>query len=172
MARDRKRLLNFQEALGVRLKQAAAQPKRDSRLAVVSGGKHFLLNLDDIAEVSPAGQMTQVPFTKQWFMGVTNVRGTLYAVSDFAAWLLGRKTALGETSQLVLLGQRLSRFRTAILVERVIGLRLLDDMSPVADVAKSEWENSIWRDKSGTDWYELDLAKLLMNNEFLQVVKN
>ncbi|MDC6711194.1 chemotaxis protein CheW, partial [Leclercia adecarboxylata] len=77
--------------------------------------------------------VTAVPFTKAWFLGVTNVRGTLYAVSDMAAWLLGRRTPQSDAVRVVLLGQRLARLRTAIMVERVVGLRLLDDTVGIPD---------------------------------------
>ncbi len=172
MARDRNRLLNFQAALGQRLKQAAAQPKRDSRLAVYAANKHFLLDLADVAEVAPVSAVTPVPFTRAWFLGVTNVRGTLYAVSDMAAWLLGRRTPSNDATRVVLLGQRLARLRTAIMVERVVGLRLLDDMVSIPNEPLRTWEKSAWRDKDGTAWYEIDLASLVMDNEFLQVVQN
>jgi twitching motility protein PilI len=172
MARDRNRLLNFQEALGKRLKQAAAQPKRDSRLAVVAGDRHLLLDLADIAEVAPLSPLTPVPFTKSWFLGVANVRGTLYAVSDFAAWFLDRKSSVKDSSRVVLLGQRLARLRTAVLVDRVVGLRLLDDMSAMSNIKLSSWEAAAWQDKDGTAWYEIDLGKLVVNSEFLQVVQN
>jgi twitching motility protein PilI len=172
MARDRNRLLNFQAALGQRLKQAAAQPKRDSRLAVFAANQHFLLDLADVAEVAPVAAVTPVPFTKSWFLGVTNVRGTLYAVSDMAAWILGRRTTSSDAMRVVLLGQRLARLRTAIMVERVVGLRLLDDMVGIPDAELRPWEKSAWRDKDGTAWHEIDLANLVMDSDFLQVVQN
>lgn len=172
MARDRNRLLNFQAALGERLRLAAAQPKRDSRLAVVVGDRGMLLELDQIAEVAPVTPITSVPFTKSWFLGVANIRGTLYAVSDLASWLLGKKSGVRDSSRVVLLGQRLARLRTAVLVDRVVGLRLLDDMERGSDDTLAEWELAVWKDRDGMAWYEVDLGKLVANDGFLQVVQN
>jgi twitching motility protein PilI len=172
MARDRNRLLNFQASLGERLRLAAAQPKRDSRLAVMVGDRGMLLGLDQIAEVAPMAPVTPVPFTKTWFLGVSNIRGTLYAVSDLPAWLLGKKSSIRDSSRIVLLGQRLARMRTAVLVDRVVGLRLLEQMEPAPSVALAEWELAAWKDREGVQWYEVDLGKLVVNDGFLQIVQN
>jgi twitching motility protein PilI len=172
MARDRNRLLNFQASLGERLRLAAAQPKRDSRLAVIVGDRGILLELDQIAEVSPIAPITPVPFTKSWFLGVANIRGTLYAVSDLPAWIMGKRTGIRDSSRIVLLGQRLARMRTAVLVDRVVGLRLLEDMQPNAGAMLADWEVSAWTDRDGMAWHAVDLGKLVVNDNFLQVVQN
>jgi twitching motility protein PilI len=171
MARDRNRLVSFQEALGQRLRLAAAQPKRESRLAVRVADQNLLLDLGDIAEVSQIAQFTSVPFAKAWFLGIANVRGTLYAVSDLPAWMQGgRRSAMTAASRVVLLGQRLARLRTAIMVDRVIGLRLLDSMKAQTDVALAPWEKNRLTDADGIVWREADLGKLVEQQEFLQVV--
>ena len=55
-----------------------------------------------------------------WFQGVANVRGNLYSVVDFAAFV-GVGTAT-ERARLVLFGERL-RSAAALLVDRSLGLR-------------------------------------------------
>ncbi len=171
MARDRNRLVSFQEALGARLKLAAAQPKRESRLAVRVADHNLLLDLADIAEVAQIAQFTSVPFAKSWFLGIANVRGTLYAVSDLPAWMQGtRRSAMTAATRVVLLGQRLARLRTALMVDRVIGLRLLDAMRPLTDATLAPWEKARLTDADGIVWREADLGKLVEQTEFLQVV--
>jgi twitching motility protein PilI len=171
MARDRNRLVSFQEALGARLRLAAAQPKRESRLAVRVAEHNLLLDLGDIAEVAQISTFTSVPFAKQWFLGIANVRGTLYAVTDVSAWMQGSKrSAMTAATRVVLLGQRLARLRTALMVDRVVGLRLLDAMKPQADVALAPWEKNRLTDADGIVWREADLGKLVEQQEFLQVV--
>jgi twitching motility protein PilI len=171
MARDRNRLVSFQEALGARLRMAAAQPKRESRLAVRVADYNVLLDLGDIAEVAQITQFASVPFAKSWFLGIANVRGTLYAVSDVSAWMQGgRRTAVTAATRVVLLGQRLAKLRTAIMVDRVVGLRLLDAMRPMADADLAAWEKTRLTDADGIVWREADLGKLVEQQEFLQVV--
>lgn len=171
MARDRNRLRDFQQALALRLRQAAELPQRQSRLAVRVGDRRYLLNLDDISEVAPVGQVTSVPLTQPWFMGVTNVRGSLYAVSDFAAWLGLHITSDIGARRLILLGQRLGKLRAGLVVTRVVGLRLLDEMKPHETSRRRAWELASWLDRDGAGWIEVDLQQLALDAEFLQVVR-
>ena len=171
VARDRNRLRDFQQALAQRLRQAAELPQRQSRLAVQVGDRGYLLNLDDISEVAPIGQVTPVPLTQPWFMGVTNVRGTLYAVSDFAAWLGVHLTSDIGARRLILLGQRLGKQRTGLVVTRVVGLRLLDEMKPHDTSRQRAWESASWLDRDGVGWIEVNLEQLASDAEFLQVVR-
>lgn len=171
MARDRNRLRDFQEGLAKRLRQAAELPQRQSRLAVQVGDRGYLLNLDDVSEVSPLGLIASAPLTQPWFLGVTNVRGTLYAVSDFALWLGLHVTSDLNAKRLILLGQRLGKVRAGLVVTRVVGLRLLDEMKAHDAPLKRAWESASWQDRDGVGWVEVDLGKLALDGEFLQVVR-
>ena len=171
MARDRNRLRDFQQALAQRLRLAAELPQRQSRLAVQVGERGYLLNLDDISEVSPIGPVTPVPLTRPWFLGITNVRGTLYAVSDFAVWLGLHFTSDIGARRLILLGQRLGKHRAGLVVTRVVGLRLLDEMKPNDAVLCRTWERASWLDRDGVGWIEVDLEQLAADAEFLHVVR-
>lgn len=171
MARDRNRLRDFQEGLAKRLRLAAELPQRQSRLAVLVGDRGYLLNLDDVSEVSPVSNITSAPLTQPWFLGVTNVRGTLYSVSDFAQWLGLHVTSDLNAKRLILLGQRLSKVRAGLVVTRVVGLRLLDEMKTHDAQLKRAWENASWLDRDGVGWIEVDLEKLAADAEFLQVVR-
>jgi twitching motility protein PilI len=132
---------------------------------------NLLLDLGDIAEVAQISNFTSVPFAKQWFLGIANVRGTLYAVTDVSAWMQGgRRSAMTAATRVVLLGQRLARLRTALMVDRVVGLRLLDAMKLQADVELAPWEKNRLTDVDGIVWREADLGRLVEQQEFLQVV--
>ena len=171
MARDRNRLRDFQEGLAKRLRQAAELPQRQSRLAVLVGDRGYLLNLDDVSEVSPVADVASAPLTQPWFLGVTNVRGTLYSVSDFAQWLGLHVTSDLNAKRLILLGQRLSKVRAGLVVTRVVGLRLLDEMKAHDAQLRRAWESASWLDRDGVGWIEVDLEKLAADAEFLQVVR-
>jgi hypothetical protein len=73
-------------------------------------------------------------------------------------------------TRVVLLGQRLARLRTGVMVDRVIGLRLLDSMRTEAQVELAPWERARLTDADGIVWREADLGKLVEQQEFLQVV--
>ena len=171
MARDRNRLRDFQQALAQRLRLAAESPQRQSRLAVQVGERGYLLNLDDISEVSPVERLTPVPLTRPWFLGVINIRGTLYAVSDFAAWLGLHFTSDIGARRLILFGRRLGKHRAGLVVTRVVGLRLLDEMKPHEAVLCRTWEHASWIDRDGVGWIEVNLEQLASDAEFLHVVR-
>ena len=171
MARDRNRLRDFQEGLAKRLRQAAELPQRQSRLAIQVAERGYLLNLDDVSEVAPLTEITSAPLTQPWFLGVTNVRGALYAVSDFALWMGLHVTSDLNARRLILLGQRLGKVRAGLVVTRVVGLRLLDEMRTHDAPLKRAWESASWLDRDGVGWIEVDLAKLSVDADFLQVVR-
>lgn len=171
MARDRNRLREFQEGLAKRLRQAAELPQRQSRLAIQAGDRGYLLDLDDVSEVAPIAVIAPAPLTQPWFLGVTNVRGTLYAVSDLALWLGLHVTSDLNAKRLILLGQRLGKVRAGLVVTRVVGLRLLDEMKAHDAPLKRAWESASWLDRDGVGWIEVDLEKLANDAEFLQVVR-
>ena len=170
MARDRNRLREFQEALSLRLREATELPQRQSRLAVLIGDRGYLLNLDDISEVAPVGIIAPVPLTQPWFLGVTNVRGSLFAVTELTSMLRLRALPDHGARRLILLGQRLSKQRAGLVVSKVVGLRLLDDMKALDIESRRPWETTNWQDRDGATWVEIDLGRLAADADFLQVV--
>jgi twitching motility protein PilI len=82
-------LKDFQEGLAARLKAAAGDAAPSARLSFQAGESRWLVRLDGSGEVLPVPPVARVPLTRDWFLGVTNVRGVLYGVSDFAMLLGG-----------------------------------------------------------------------------------
>ena len=115
-------LRDYQRELSERLKSAAAAGVAASRLGVQAGAEAWLVSLADAGEVIPAPAITPVPLTKPWFRGVANIRGKLYGVVDFPAFLGGAPVAPGEQVRLLLLGDKF-RMGSALLVDRLLGLR-------------------------------------------------
>jgi len=162
-------LRDFQEDLASRLKAAAGEAAPSARLSFESGDSRWLLRLDGSGEVLTVPEVSRVPLTKDWFLGVANVRGVLYGVSDFAAFLGGQATVRGAENRLLLIGQP-HGVNVALLVTRLAGLRNLSELEPVDDLdAVSPWGAEAWRDGEGRTWRELDGAKLLAHRDFLDV---
>jgi len=51
----------------------------------------------------------------------------------------------------------------------VLGLRNLTEFSQVDDAAERAWASRTWRDKTDNEWRELDLSRLVQDQQFLQV---
>src|SRR6185295_14620547 len=79
-------LRDYQRELAERLRQADSA-RSASKLGVQVGAQSWLVDLVEAGEVLPVPPITAVPLTRAWFRGVANVRGNLYSVVDFAAFL-------------------------------------------------------------------------------------
>lgn len=162
--RRRHKLRAFQEALSSRIAAAATVVQKDLRLGVRIGGRDWLLALPDAGEVMPVPDITPVPLTKPWLLGVATVRGRVYSVTDLAAFLGETPLPAHPQARLLLVGQRYDS-NVAILVERVLGLRSITDLAPLP-AEGAAWTQAEFRDAQGIHWRELALPRLLAAPEF------
>ena len=166
---ERLSLRDYQRELVNRLKEAGAG-RMASKLGMQVGGETWLVDLADAGEVIPVPPVTPVPLTKPWFKGVANVRGNLFSVVDFPAFLGVGAVTVGEQSRLLLIGDR---FRTAgaLLIDRSLGLRNPDQLKPLAANGGEApaWLRGEFEDNEGRSWKELDLPQLVRHADFLTV---
>jgi twitching motility protein PilI len=100
---------------------------------------------------------------------VANIRGKLYSVVDFPAFLGGGAVALGEQARLLLLSERF-RMSGALLVDRSLGLRSLEQLQAREKGAESPpWVKAEYGDAGGVRWKDLDVLALVRHPEFLAV---
>lgn len=138
-------------------------------LGVQSGADFWLLNLTDSGEIVPLAPLASVPLTKSWFLGMANIRGNLYAVSDFSAFQGKGATPLNSGSRLLLIGTRHGN-NAALLVTRMLGLRNIDDLVlAVADPDAPAWARAAFTDKDGRRWHMLDVRELLVDERFMDI---
>jgi len=162
-------LREFQESLAQRLTSAHRGEARRALLGVASGNDYWLLDLSDSGEVVPLPQLTSVPLTKPWFAGIANIRGTLYSVVDFSAFRGREPTRRNANARLLLVGARHGS-NSALLVDRTLGLRSIDDLEPVpAADTESAWAGDVRQDAQGRKWTLLKLRELLADPAFLDV---
>lgn len=165
---ERLSLKDYQRGLAERLREAGAG-RMASKLGVQLGTETWLVDLGEAGEVIPVPPVTTVPLTKPWFKGVANVRGNLYSVIDFPAFLGVGAVAVGEQSRLLLLGER---FRTsaALLIDRSLGLRNPEQLTPRDKAGEApDWLRAEFGDADGKSWKELDVPQLVRHAEFLSV---
>jgi twitching motility protein PilI len=162
-------LRDYQRDLAERLR-AAETTRSSSKLALQVGEEGWLIDLADAGEVIPVPPITSVPLTRQWFKGVANIRGNLYSVVDFPAFLGGGAVNLGEQSRLLLVGERF-RMASALLVDRSLGLRNPEQLKPLegSDHGATPWLKGQFSDEEGRAWKELDIAQLVQHPDFLGV---
>jgi len=162
-------LKEFQEGLATRLKAAASEAAPSARLGFESGGGHWLARLDSSGEVLQVPEIQRVPLTRNWFVGVANIRGALYGVTDFGAFLGQPLTARGPENRLLLIGQP-HGVNCALLVARLAGLRNVVEYAAESPAEhRTAWSPAAWRDGEGRVWRELDTQQLLTQREFLEI---
>jgi len=111
----------------------------------------------------------QVPRTQTWFRGVSNIRGKLYSVADFAAFQGFEPIGPGMERRVILIHDRLIE-GSAILVSRMLGLRNPETFTLEAGEDKCRpWLKSLFSRSGGTLWHELDLTMLVRETRFLEV---
>jgi twitching motility protein PilI len=160
-------LRDYQRDLAERLR-AAEGSRTSSMLALQIGEEGWLVDLVDASEVVPVPVVSPVPLTRPWFKGVTNIRGNLFSVVDFPAFLGGNPVTLSEQSRLLLIGERF-RLGAALLVDRSLGLRNPAQLKPKPRTSDVAWLKGEFMDEEGRAWKELDLAQLVQHQDFLTV---
>jgi twitching motility protein PilI len=160
----RSRLRQYQVQLLERMQAAKTGAAAGGReLGVLLGGRHCLLDLTQISEIVPPQPVTPVPLAQDWYQGLANIRGNLTGVIDLARYqgLSAGDTAAAER-RLITFSPVLG-FNCALLVERVLGLRKLADMTAVSDAPDQ------FTDADGQQWIRIDLAQLVREPRFSQV---
>ena len=159
-------LRDYQRELAERLR-GAGTGRIASKLGLQVGDESWLVDLADAGEVLPVPPITPVPLTRPWFRGVANIRGNLYSVVDFPAFLGRTPVAPGDQSRLLLVGERF-RLGTALLVDRSLGLRNPAQLE-AAGGEPGPWARAQYADADGRRWKELDLPQLVQHPDFLSV---
>lgn len=150
----------FQETLAQKL--AAAQHQSEGIaarwLGVMVGAQPVLLPLSATAGIIHEFTLTSTPFSPPHLRGLTNVRGELHDVVDFAPLMDTPETPIGATARLVVLQPAIAP-RTALLVARVVGLRREESLhriaAPEASGLVAQWYEA---SSPALEWREIDLA--------------
>jgi twitching motility protein PilI len=186
-AARRMRMRDFQTRLVDRMQAArGGSDSRAGQLGVLIGGTRWLFDLQQAGEIVTVGALTTVPLTQPWFMGLTNIRGNLISVVDFARFQGGPATPIDKQCRIIAFAPSLG-FNGGLLVSRVLGLRNIAEMQaevgdsidngPAAGASATQAGPQQDRrvrierfvDREREVWQVLDLAAVTRNPRFLQV---
>lgn len=101
-----------------------------------AGERLFASGIDEIGELLVVPELTPVPGTQPWLLGIANVRGNLVPVVDLARFLFGRRTQQGERTRLLMVRQ--GSGSVALMVDEVYGQRMVDEAQQQAGVPESD----------------------------------
>lgn len=171
------------EALRDRPAPAAREPIAGhdlaARLGLMIGGQRWLVELSQAGEIVPVPEsIVPVPLTRDWLLGLVNLRGALFTVVDLQRFAQQGRTEVGKDARLLAFAARLE-FNAAIVVSRMLGLRNVASMreaDPAASAGhdfgpggRPDWAGRTLVDADGQHWHELDLARLAAGSAFLMV---
>ncbi|MFZ6718752.1 chemotaxis protein CheW [Undibacterium sp. Ji49W] len=169
----RTRLREFQAQLLERM-QAAQRGgyTKLSQLGIMIGQGRYLLDLREAGEIVTAGALTRVPLTRDWYIGLSNIRGNLTGVVDLPRFQGKDATKLDSSCRIVAFAPGMA-FNSGLLVSQVLGLRAVSEMEELP-LETEHLENKVWlkkkyRDRDGNIWFELSLAMLVQDQDFLQI---
>jgi len=160
-------LREYQRSLSARLVNLETG-QAASRLGLQVGSDRWLVDLADAGEIIPVPPITAVPLTRAWFAGVANIRGNLYSIIDFSAFLGGAPVTATDQTRLLLIGEKY-RMNSGLLVDRVLGLYRDDQLQPADAALRSPWVAAQYTDRQANVWKQLDVSELAAHPDFLQV---
>jgi twitching motility protein PilI len=167
----RTRLREFQAQLVERMQAArSGVDARVNQLGVMIGPNRWLLSLQEAGEIVSVGAITQVPLTHDWFLGLSNIRGNLISVIDFARFQGHAPTLVDKDCRIVAFAPGLS-FNRGLLVSRVMGLRNIAEMElqPEGEASGVAWSSKRYVDRESQTWAELNLSLVVQDPKFLHV---
>lgn len=122
-------------------------------------------------EILPEKDIQAIPWAAGWVRGITNVRGEIYSVIDFPAYLgLGNVTSIRNATLFMLPD---STVRSALLIADRLTLRTFSEYLPHRHAESvpdrlGEILSAMLVD-DGVTWHVLDAAKLTGSSSFLNV---
>jgi len=150
----------FQTRLSRQMQEAASLDTSGSRLGFRVGDANWLVRLTDTEEVIAVPPIVKVPGARRWFRGLANIRGNLYAVSDFADFM-GEGVTGEHTDCRLLIPHRDFGSHAALLIRRTLGLRNLSHFRAGEASPHFPWVAQQYDDESGACWRDLDFGRLL-----------
>ncbi len=173
----RARLRDFQSQLMERMQAAKSGAHiRANQLGIQIGRTKYLIDLREAGEIVSSGNLTKVPLTKSWYLGLSNIRGSLTSVVDYSLFDGGEPTLQDSSSRVLAFSNSLS-FNSGLLVSKVLGLRNADDMDLLDEdksgdlglSGKKPWVLNRLVDADGNIWSQLSLSLLVQDLEFLHI---
>jgi twitching motility protein PilI len=161
-------LREFQTTLSQKLQAAATRDNTGSRLGFRVGDANWLVSLSDTEEVIPVPPIVHIPGARRWFRGVVNIRGNLFAVSDFSDFM-GQGVTPEHADCRLLIPHHDFGVNAALLVRSTLGLKNIGRYQTRSQRAAHPWIARQYADEAGAEWYDMEFGQLLGDAEFMKV---
>jgi twitching motility protein PilI len=133
------------------------------------GGRRLVSAFDEVVEIMRMPQITHVPGTQPWMLGVANVRGTLLPVVDLKQFLEGERTVMHEGQRVLVVRQ--GGGNVAVLIDQLFGQRSFNDTQKTVmaedDSRYGHFVKQMYR-VGDNDWGVFSMSMLSRTPEFRQ----
>jgi twitching motility protein PilI len=134
------------------------------------GRRHLLSSIAEVNEILSLPPLTPVPGTREWLLGVGNVRGSLVPVVDLRGFIEGQMTTLVDTSRMLVV--RRQNEGIGLLIDEVLGQRSFseDERGRAVGEEDPRYARFVGEviDLGGTRWGVFSMAILLRAGDFQQ----
>lgn len=172
---NREAIRELQTRLASRLQAARSEGVSVAWLAVKAGGHNYLFPLGQSGEIYPLSSLQSVPYARQWFRGVLNIRGGLFGVVDMAGFVTESGGAsptepAAQDPSVVTLNAALD-VNCALQVDGLSGLRGADAFVSSAPPTAQDpvYFGNRFVDSAGDHWQEINLRTLSQFPQFLSI---
>lgn len=166
---EKVKLRDYQKSILDRLDVVNAGDAGDASryLGVIIGDRHVLVDLQEITETLVVTEIQPVPLVKPWFLGMTNVRGVLYAINDLAQLIDGVTTELSSDTRMLLFSDDVIS-NVGFLADKLVGLRNTDLMKRVKSKKKDNlyFGDDCYEDDDKNVWHVFNAQRLASASEF------
>lgn len=126
--------------------------------------------IDDVKEVLTLPDVTVVPGSVDWVLGIANVRGNLVPIIDLRCFLTTEMTSISDGSRVLVVPQESGN--VGVLVDEVLGQRHFmtedaNDRRPIEGHELSVYAGNCFS-RGGVDWTEFEVSKLVTDPKFHQ----
>ena len=81
------------------------------------GGEEYAISISQVKEILRVPQITDLPRTESYVLGLTNIRGTVLSVMDLKRFLLNQPSELTENSRILVVEAH--QHKIALVVDEV-----------------------------------------------------
>lgn len=162
----------YQHTLAQQVENIDINEPSSAVLGVAAGEERYLISMAEVNEVIPIPKLAHVPLTQSWFLGLANVRGNLYGITDLGVYL-GSKPMSFNLKSRILLASSGNKVCGGFMVNSMLGIRNLSEFTPVKSAKKKlpQGVAALYKDSEGRVWRELSLLVLLREEKFFQVAR-
>lgn len=141
-----------------------------SVLGVAIGENRYLIPMNEVSEVISIAKVAVVPLTQPWFLGLANVRGNLYGITDLGVYLGGSAMPFNLKSR-ILLATINKKLSGGFVVNSMLGIRERSEFTLLENKKNKAFVVNQYQDNEKRIWEELSLFAIMHEEQYLQIAQ-